>query len=150
MTEKSPKPPESEIMNEQETLAFLIRNRAQQVSPANWQKGNALLCVMEDFFRGDVGPYKDLPKNKRPSIARLDQVDFIDFDHPKKDPATPNRLIYQIKSIGRVDYYVIDKNTGKPERIDRPDRINIGLPKLYFSNKTNIFLPKDDLFPRSK
>lgn len=148
---KTPRPETHEaarVMNESETVTFLEEHGVTHVDPEKWQSHQTVLYVMEEIIRHhENGPFNDLPRNKRPSIARVDDPVQIHFDKPK---GNADRTVYNLESDrGQVDYYVIDVATGKPELV-RTTRSRMVNPKFYHVRKEALFNAADDLFPRAQ
>lgn len=134
-------------MTESETVAHLEEHGVTRVDPEKWQQHQPVLYVMEEIIRHhEDGPFTDLPRDKRPSIARVNDPIAIHFDNPRGDG---DRIVYNLESDrGQVDYYVIDAATGIAELI-RTTRSRMVNPKFYHVRKEALFNAADDLFPKA-
>lgn len=140
--------PEEKSMSEAETLLFLKENNIEPLT--NWQPGQPLLYVLEEVIRGDDGPYGYLPKEGRPSIARLDSPTSLDFDD-RRDTGD-NRVVYPLlnETGGRVDFYAIDPETKKVRFMLIPRPMARGKDKPFHVRKETLFKADDVVFPPSK
>lgn len=148
---KTPRPETHEVsraMTEAETVAFLEEHGVMRVDPNKWQPHQPVLYVMEELVRThENGPFNDLPRNKRPSIARVNDPLAIHFQSPRGDV---HRTIVDLESDrGQVDYYIIDASTGLPELI-RTTRSRMVKPKTYHVRPESLFNAADDLFPQAQ
>src|SRR3989344_4469145 len=92
---------ESRSMNEDETKAFLLRRGAKPLSISDWEPGQPIVFVMNDFFRNTH--YSSFSKDKKPSLAHI----------VKPDKLSPVKGEYRMQNGGRIDYYAVDTVTGQ-------------------------------------
>ncbi len=92
-------------MNRPETIAFLEERGVRPLE--DFSPHTPLLYVHEDAYRGNDGPFKHLPRDKRPSIARIH--DPVSLSNPK---GGPERIVHDLANEGgRVEHYAIDPKT---------------------------------------
>lgn len=136
-------------MTEEQTHSFL---KEKGIVPLHdWQPGQPLLYVLEEFTRQDDGPYEKMPVDKRPSIARLDSPTFLNLEHERegKDDIK-GRIVYPLanEAGGQIDYYAINPKTKRPEVVlTRNTVVNPG--HAYNVRKENLFSAADGVFPKS-
>jgi hypothetical protein len=71
-----------------------------------------ILYVFEDMYRGDEGPFRNFPPDKRPSLAVVHDPINLDFDSPVPDEEESGRVVYELENHGgRVDLYAINPTT---------------------------------------
>jgi hypothetical protein len=134
---------EKRSMTEAETIAFL---QEQGVKPLeNFTAHQPLLYVLEERIRKDNGPLKDLPKDKRPSVARVSDPFKIHFDNPLVDEGEPERVVYALDNPGgQVDYYAINPITKEIEIVKTTiGRIKDATSTPYHVRKEGLFMPDD-------
>lgn len=150
----SPNPPEKRSMNEAETLTFL-HDRGVRLLPAkDWRPHQPLLYVLEEKIRGETGPLKKIPRDRRPSIVRVDDPVVLNIDSPLTESTDPQRVVYELENHGgQVDYFAIDPNTKQiinvktSARIKKWDDQNPNLTP-YHVRLEALFETNDDLFPK--
>ena len=130
-------------MTKQETIAFLKKHKIKNLE--NWKPHQSILYVFEEMLRGDDGPFKFLPAEKRPSIARIYDPIHLDFNNPEVE-ATTERVVYNLINTGeKVDLYAIDPVTEKPLLVLTEKK-----EKAYHVTKEGLYMSNDKLFPLSK
>jgi len=128
-------------MNIRETLELLGELRARNAR--TFEKGQPLLYVFEEDFRGDDGPFRHLPKKDRPSLARVSSPDNMS-SAPIEE--SPGKFYYQLRNEGaRVDLYAIDPATRQPRIVGKENKV-----KTYLVLPDQLFLPIDNVFPEGK
>ncbi len=135
--------PGPESLNEDQTRAFLTK---RGVSPLEgWKPGQPLLYLLEEFVKNDTGPFNDLPRSKRPIIARLAAPTFIDLETER---GTDERVVFALgnEEGARVDYYAINSVTLKPELV-RTGYRKMTKDDPYYVKKENLFNADGALFP---
>jgi len=132
-------------MTEAETRAFLQERNIQPLH--DWQPHQPLLYVLEERLRGDDGRFNDLPPERRPSIVRIDDPTNIRFDQPIED--MPDRVVYGLENEGgQSDYFAIDPLTQQIVLV-KTSKGRIKTNRPYHVVKGGLFMPSDELFPRS-
>ncbi len=141
--------PEAKSMTEAETIAFLEENGVEPLGD-DWQPGQTILYVLEEAIRGDDGPYRYLPREGRPSIARLDSPTALDFND-RRDTGD-NRVVYPLlnETGGRVDFYAIDPETKKVRFMLIPIPMVRKEDRPFHVRREALFKANDSVFPPSK
>ena len=143
-------------MTEAETITFLRERGVESLPLQEYQTGQTVLYVMEQSTLGDHGPFKKMPANERPAIARIDNPGRLDLGSPyrpdKKDP-DQTRIVYDLYNHGgRVDYYMIDAQTKKPTLVKTSHTVTDFHAKRpiypYKVRPENLFKANDELFPK--
>ncbi len=130
-------------MNKQETIAFLKKHGVKALE--NWKPHQSVLYVFEEMLRGDDGPFKFLPSEKRPSIARIYDPIHLDFNSPQVE-TTSERVVYNLINVGgQVDLYAVNPVTEKPLLVLTEKK-----EKAYHVTKEGLYMSNDELFPPSK
>lgn len=129
-------------LNEEETLRFLERHGIRQLQ--EFKPNQPLLYVFEDIFRGDDGPFKFLPPDQRPSIARVHNPIALNLDRGQYN--SPDREISDLQNEGgQVDLYAINRQTEAPFLVGQEFKY-----KLYQISRKGLFESNDELFPQGE
>lgn len=140
-------------LNEGEILEFLKKHNINPSTLSDLMRINnlekvSLLFVLPMGIQDDDGPYKNLPRQDRPSIVRIDNPAHIQLTPARE--AVPENLarggrVYSLfNSKDQMDYFVIGQD-GKV-RCTRTTRNE----RTYYVTLDRIFAADDSLFPKSE
>ncbi len=126
----------------------------------DFKRGRPLLYVFEESYRGDDGPFAELPISRRPSFARINNPKSIGGVRPGPAPIPgggydytklEGRVIRDLHNQGEpVELYAIDRQTGEAIIVDveRKDLEYQVVPtQLFLADEAKFSLPsaKPDL-----
>ena len=130
-------------MTKEETITFLKKHGIKPLE--NWKPHQPILYIFEEMIRGDDGPFKSLPAEKRPSIARIQDPVYLNFNSPEIE-STTERVVYNlINAGGEVNLYAIDPITEKRILVATEKK-----EKVYHVTREGLYMAADELFPPSK
>lgn len=133
-------------MTGEETLVFLKEKGLKLVEV--FVPHQPLLYVHEDMYRGDGddAPFKLLPADKRPSIARVNDPAYLDFT---KVRTYDERSIYDLHNNGGlVEHFVIDPTTKEAVVVKteyKSKDYQIRRERLFIADETLLPLPKENI-----
>ena len=136
-------------MSELETISFLEENGVKKLTA--WHPGQPLLYILEEHVKADDGPFGDLPRHARPSIARLDSPTALDFHEVL---AEGDRIVYPLlnETGGAVTFYAIDPETEAVSFVILPKIPEESIRTTdtpFHVRKETLYEATDELFPPS-
>ncbi len=134
---------QAEEVNEEKVIEVLGKLNIKKLT--TWQPGTPILYVLPDYMRNDKGTFGNIPRNVRPTIARVELPHDISL--LEKPEEVLSGVLHNTPG-GRIDYYAVD-GSGNITYMQLP-KDRSGRQPEYVVRRSNLFEANDPYFPPSK